>query len=167
MQPSFYIRRLIYACRQISDSLGLSARLAGRARGGCVMKNRLVLAFVAAALVALAMAARLARAVHLAGLPARPPGAGNPVAAPPSATGAVNPTAASVPAPADTNNLWVERQSNREQPEIHLYNRSRLSGELVIKQRGARRAWAWRRPGLVVSDSVDPVEYTYEIRGPI
>lgn len=105
-----------------------------------------------------------------------PPHAASPVAAAAAAPTVSSPLVSSPPVaamqtpaagPADSNNLWVEKQGTREQPEIHLFNRSRLSGELVITRGTARRAWSWRRPGLVISDTVDPVEYAYEIRGPI
>src|SRR5581483_6854252 len=55
----------------------------------------------------------------------------------------------------------------REQPEIHVFNRSRLRGELVIRANGAQRAWSWQHSGLVIQEAVEPIEYTYEVRGPI
>jgi len=95
-----------------------------------------------------------------------PAPAANDVAAPAPAAAPSNPVAFA-PDPADSNHLWVEKPGEREQPQIRVYNRSRLTGQLVIRANAAQRAWAWRRSGLVIDDAVEPIEYTYEVRGPI
>jgi hypothetical protein len=86
----------------------------------------------------------------------------SPPAAPPPAGGEM----ASAAGPADSNNVWEEKPSGKEQPEIRVYNNSRLSGELII-QATRRQSWSWRRPGLVIESQVEPIAYTYEVRGPI
>src|SRR5262249_52268152 len=89
------------------------------------------------------------------------PGSGLPQAPPPAPADLT-----SAAEPADSNNVWEEKPSSKEQPEIRVYNRSRLAGDLIIRA-SRQQSWSWRRPGLVIQSQVEPIAYSYEVRGPI
>lgn len=72
----------------------------------------------------------------------------------------------SVVPPPQSNGPWEETETKREPPEISVYNDTRLVGELVLNG-AADYDWDWRRSGLVVSTTVEPGEYRYELRGPV
>jgi len=103
---------------------------------------------------------------NLAAAPVPPPlSAGQNLAAapPPQAPPTDNLTVA--PPPENTG-PWEETETKREPPEIRVYNDTRLIGELLLTGAGDY-GWGWRRSGLVISATVEPGEYRYELRGPV